>query len=81
MVTSVGRVNGDHWADRLATDCPALLIHGTRSDTLTEAHAKELVSGGPHTSLAQLPTGHTVHATAPDGFAATVSAFLDTLKG
>ncbi|WP_055623853.1 alpha/beta fold hydrolase [Streptomyces sp. JHA19] len=58
-----------------------LLIHGTRSDTLTEAHAKELVSGGPHTSLAQLPTGHTVHEAAPDGFAATVSAFLDTLKG
>ncbi|MFC7906208.1 alpha/beta fold hydrolase [Streptomyces nigra] len=58
-----------------------LLIHGTRSDTLTEAHAKELASRRPHTSLAQLPTGHTVHETAPDGFAATVSAFLDTLKG
>ncbi|WP_308293750.1 alpha/beta fold hydrolase [Streptomyces sp. RK62] len=58
-----------------------LLIHGTRSDTVTEAHAEELPSRRPHTSLAQLPTGHTVHETAPDGFAATVSAFLDTLKG
>lgn len=74
---SLGGVN----AYQLAAHHP-LLIHGTRSDTLTGAHAKELASRRrPHTSLAQLPTGHTVHETAPDGFAATVSAFLDTLKG
>ncbi|MFD7387055.1 alpha/beta fold hydrolase [Streptomyces sp. NPDC059852] len=80
MVTSVGQVNGDHWDDWLATDCPALLVHGTRSDTLTEAHAKDLVSRRPHTRLAQLPTGHTVHETDPEGYAATVGAFLGTLR-
>ncbi|MFJ5064089.1 alpha/beta fold hydrolase [Streptomyces nigra] len=71
---SLGGVN----AAQLAARHPGL-VHGTRSDTLTEAHAEELASRRPHTSLAQLPTGHTVHETAPDGFAATVSAFLDTL--
>ncbi|MGW0145780.1 alpha/beta fold hydrolase [Streptomyces sp. NPDC003333] len=80
MVTSVGHVNGDHWADWLATDCPALLIHGTRSDTLTEAHAKDLATRRPHTTLVHLPTGHTVHETDPEGYAATVSAFLATLR-
>ncbi|MFE5185482.1 alpha/beta fold hydrolase [Streptomyces sp. NPDC056628] len=79
MVTSVGQVGGDHWDDWLATDCPALLVHGTASDTLSEAHAKELVSRRPHTRLAQLPTGHTVHETDPAGFAATVSGFLAAL--
>ncbi|KUL68529.1 MULTISPECIES: alpha/beta fold hydrolase [unclassified Streptomyces] len=81
MVTSVGQVNGDHWDDWLATDCPALLVHGTRSDTLTEAHAKDLVARRPRTRLAQLPTGHTVHETDPEGYAAVVAAFLDSLKG
>ncbi|MEU8435621.1 alpha/beta hydrolase [Streptomyces sp. NPDC029216] len=79
MVTSVGRVNGDHWADWLSTDCPALLVHGTRSDTLTAGHAKEMAARRPRTRLAELATGHTVHETDPEGFATTVRTFLDTL--
>ncbi|GAA4596182.1 hypothetical protein GCM10023194_67700 [Planotetraspora phitsanulokensis] len=79
MVTSVGQVNGNHWDDWLATDCPALLIHGTRSDTLTAEHAKEMAVRRPNTHLDELATGHTVHETDPAGFAATVRAFLDTL--
>ncbi|MCP2337377.1 alpha/beta fold hydrolase [Actinomadura rupiterrae] len=79
MVTSHGRLMGDHWEDWLATDCPALLVHGTQSDVLTEAHAKAMTTRRPHTHLAQLATGHTVHETDPTGFAATVRAFLDTL--
>ncbi|GGT73358.1 alpha/beta hydrolase [Streptomyces althioticus] len=77
MVTSVGQVNGNHWDDWLASDCPALLVHGTRSDTLTEAHAKEMAARRPNTRFAQLATGHTVHETDPAGFAATVRAFLE----
>ncbi|MGH4036057.1 alpha/beta fold hydrolase [Actinomycetota bacterium Odt1-20B] len=79
MVTSVGQVNGDHWDDWLATDCPALLIHGTRSDTLSAEHAQTMVARRPHTRLAELATGHTVHSTDPDGFATTVRSFLNTL--
>lgn len=79
MVTSVGQVNGNHWDDWLATDCPALLIHGTRSDTLTEDHAKAMAARRPNTRLVELATGHTVHETDPAGFATTVRAFLGTL--
>ncbi|WP_156726327.1 alpha/beta fold hydrolase [Streptomyces apocyni] len=79
MVTSVGQVNGDHWDDWLATDCPALLIHGTQSDTLTAEHAAAMAARRPHTRLVSLATGHTVHETNPTGFAAAVRAFLDTL--
>jgi pimeloyl-ACP methyl ester carboxylesterase len=38
-----------------------------------------MVSRRPHTRLAELPTGHTVHESDPAGFAATVRAFLDSL--
>ncbi|MEV5936822.1 alpha/beta hydrolase [Streptomyces sp. NPDC052079] len=79
MVASVSQENGDHWDDWLASDCPALLIHGTRSRTLTEAHAKEMAARRPHTRLAKLATGHTVHETDPTAFATTVRTFLDTL--
>ncbi|WP_460365760.1 alpha/beta fold hydrolase [Actinocorallia lasiicapitis] len=79
MVTSVGQANGDHWKDWLATDCPALLVHGTRSDTLTSAHAKAMAARRPNTRLVELPTGHTVHESAPTAFATTVRSFLNTL--
>ncbi|EFG05036.1 Hydrolase (plasmid) [Streptomyces clavuligerus] len=49
MVTSVGRVNGGHGDDWLATDCPAVLVHGTRSDTLTAEHAQEMADRCPPT--------------------------------
>ncbi|WP_338672481.1 alpha/beta hydrolase [Streptomyces sp. SCSIO 30461] len=78
MVTSVGQVNGNHREDRLTTDCPALLIHGTHSGTLTEEHAKAMATRRPNTQLAELATGHTVHETDPAGFARTVRAFLCT---
>jgi len=79
MVTSVNQVNGDYWDDWLATDCPALLIHGTRSDTLTADHAKTMTTRRPSTQLVELATGHTVHETDPTGFATTVRAFLSAL--
>jgi pimeloyl-ACP methyl ester carboxylesterase len=79
MTASQDRLNGDHWDDWLASDCPALLVRGTRSDTLTEDHARAMTARRPHTRLVRLPTGHTVHATDPAGFAAAVRAFLGTL--
>ncbi|WP_431947085.1 alpha/beta fold hydrolase [Actinacidiphila sp. bgisy167] len=79
MVTSVGQVNGNHWDDWLATECPALLVHGTRSDTLTLDHAQAMAARRPNTRLVALATGHTVHETDPAGFAAAVRTFLDAL--
>ncbi|MEV5550746.1 alpha/beta hydrolase [Streptomyces sp. NPDC052309] len=79
MVTSQRQLLGDHWDDWLATDCPALLIHGIRSDTLSAEHGHEMQARRPHTRLVQLPTGHTVHESDPAGFAAAVRAFLGSL--
>jgi len=79
MVVSVGLNNGDHWEDWLATDCPALVVQGIESDTLSADHAEAMVGRRPNTRLVQLATGHTVHESDPAGFAACVRTFLDTL--
>ncbi|MCQ4042118.1 alpha/beta hydrolase [Streptomyces rubrisoli] len=79
MVASHQQVIGDHWADWLATDCPALLVHGTSSDTLDAEHAKEMAARRPNTRLVRLPTGHTVHQSDPTGFALAVGEFLNSL--
>ncbi|MBT2367009.1 alpha/beta hydrolase [Streptomyces sp. ISL-10] len=79
MVVSQQCLNGDHWEDWLASDCPALLVHGTRSDVLSEGHAADIVARRPGTRLARLPTGHTVHESDPAGFSAVVREFLQSV--
>ncbi|MFF8387327.1 alpha/beta fold hydrolase [Streptomyces kanasensis] len=74
MITSQQQLNGSYWSDWLASDCPALLIRGSRSSVLSSQHAKEMAARRPHTQLIERPTGHTVHETDPVGFAATVSS-------
>ncbi|GAB2589276.1 hypothetical protein GCM10027168_22720 [Streptomyces capparidis] len=77
MVVSQRTLNGDHWAQWLGSDCPALLVHGAHSDVLSADHAREMAARRPATRLATLPTGHTVHESDPVGFAALVREFLD----
>ncbi|WP_342342525.1 alpha/beta hydrolase [Streptacidiphilus jiangxiensis] len=79
MVRSGGQQVGDHWSDWLATDCPALLVRGTKSDILGSAEATAMVRRRPGTRLVELPTGHTVHATDPAGFIDVVRDFLESL--
>jgi pimeloyl-ACP methyl ester carboxylesterase len=79
MVTSQGRLRGDHWDDWLASDCPALLVHGTHSDVLSAEHAAAMTARRKDTRLVSLPTGHTVHDTAPADFATAVRKFLAEL--
>ncbi|WP_030559720.1 alpha/beta fold hydrolase [Streptomyces aureocirculatus] len=76
MVKSQEQANGDHWGDWLASECPALLVHGTRSRVLSGRHAKDMAARRPRTHLVELAAGHTVHGTDPAGFAAAVRAFL-----
>ena len=38
MVASQARLNGDHWDDWTASNCPALLIRGRDSKVTTAAH-------------------------------------------
>ncbi|GAA4733126.1 alpha/beta fold hydrolase [Phytohabitans rumicis] len=79
MIVSQRALNGDHWNDWLASNCPALLIHGARSNELAAEHAAVMAAKRPNTELVTLDTGHVVHADAPDAFAATVRRFLDKL--
>ncbi|WP_409240367.1 alpha/beta fold hydrolase [Streptomyces sp. PA5.6] len=79
MNTSQQQLNGDHWSDWLASDCPALLVRGSRSTVLSEEHAKDMAARRPHTRLIELPTGHAVHETVPHEFAAAVNGFLSSL--
>ncbi|WOI61177.1 alpha/beta fold hydrolase [Streptomyces fradiae] len=82
MVASQRQLNGDHWPDWLAGDCPALLVRGTSSNVLDAAHAREMAARRPGTRLVHLPAGHAVHAvhaTVPGPFAAVVREFLAAL--
>jgi pimeloyl-ACP methyl ester carboxylesterase len=76
-VASQKALNGDHWDDWRAVSCPALLVHGTRSDELAADHARDMVARrGPRARLIELAAGHVVHHDAPEHFAAAVTAFL-----
>ncbi|MEU5915757.1 alpha/beta hydrolase [Streptomyces sp. NPDC047141] len=79
MHDSQQHLNGDHWADWLSSDCPALLVRGSRSTVLGAGHAKDMSRRRPRVQLVELPAGHTVHETVPVEFAATVAGFLGSL--
>jgi esterase len=79
MVLSQGLLNGDHWTDWLATDCPALLIHGRQSRLTDAAHLDDMAARRAHTRLLTLAGGHVVHLDAPAGFAEGVRSFLQNL--
>ncbi|MFB7979739.1 alpha/beta fold hydrolase [Streptomyces vinaceus] len=72
-------LNGDHWDDWLAGNCPALLVRGSRSRVLGAEHARDMAARRLRTRLVELPAGHTVHKTVPAEFAAAVRGFLYSL--
>lgn len=77
IVLSGDCLNGDHWQDWLASDCPALLIRGAASRVTTRAHFAEMASRRPRTRLETLDGGHVVHADNPVAFQERVRSFLD----
>ena len=78
-VASQQQLNGDHWADWLGSDCPALLVRGVRSAVLGARHAAEMTARRPGSRLVELGTGHTVHQSDPSGFASLVREFVGAL--
>ncbi|CAM5495296.1 hypothetical protein SAVIM338S_03507 [Streptomyces avidinii] len=68
--------DGERWDVWLASDCPALLIHGLRSEVLTPELAEAMVSRRPGTSYVGLDTEHFVPFQDPEGFATAVRDFL-----
>ncbi len=79
MVLSQRHINGDHWEDWLASNCPALLIRGRDSRVTSAAHMEEMAARRAHSSLVTLDGGHVVHFDNPGRFATTVRAFLEGL--
>ncbi|NEB36819.1 alpha/beta hydrolase [Streptomyces sp. SID14515] len=79
MNASQRLLNGDHWDDWLAGDCPALLVRGGRSTVLSAEHARSMAARRPRTRLVELPAGHSVHETVPVEFAEAVGGFLGAL--
>jgi esterase len=76
---SQGLLNGDHWKDWLASDCPALLVRGKDSRVTKQEHLELMASRRPNTRLLVLEGGHVVHMDNPAGFANAVSGFLRDL--
>ncbi|MFI6849501.1 alpha/beta hydrolase [Kitasatospora sp. NBC_00085] len=75
-VDSENLVHGDHWKQWLATDCPALLIHGLRSQVLPAEQARAMCARRPTTYYRSLDTDHFVQQADPEGFATAVREFL-----
>lgn len=79
MLESQLQLNGDHWADWLATRCPALLVRGKESRITTQDHFEQMAARRPNTYLVTLDGGHVVHQDNPSGFADIVREFLHDL--
>jgi pimeloyl-ACP methyl ester carboxylesterase len=78
-VASQRELNGDYWADWLATICPALLIRGRDSRVTKPEMLEQMAARRPNTRLVTLDGGHVVHLDNPTGFADAVLAFLAAL--
>lgn len=79
MLKSQRLLNGDHWADWLATGCPVLLIRGRESRITAQDQVEQMAERRPNTRLVTLDGGHVVHQDNPVGFADTVREFLHDL--
>jgi pimeloyl-ACP methyl ester carboxylesterase len=75
-VASEQLVQGDHWDEWLASDCPALLIAGKKRPCLPPELTAAMVTRRPNTRLVEFDTDHFVHAGAPEAFTKTVLEFL-----
>lgn len=76
MLESQIQLNGNHWADWLATECPALLIRGRESRITTQDHLKEMAARRPNTRLVTLDGGHVVHLDNSNDYVSAVRDFL-----
>lgn len=64
-----------------AGTCPALLVHGRRSDSLPQEVADAMVADRPGTTYVGLDTDHYVPFQDPEGFHRAVAGFLSGLPG
>ncbi|MFF5448258.1 alpha/beta fold hydrolase [Streptomyces sp. NPDC012888] len=79
LLATVEAARGDDFPAWSASTCPALLVHGLRSEVLTRELADAMVAARPGTSYKALDTGHVVPVEDPEGLAAAVGDFLGAL--
>lgn len=79
LVASMNLVQGNHWKDWLATNCPALVIYGQSSLVTKQAHLEQMAIRRPNTRMQVLKGGHIVHLDNPADFTETVYQFLQSL--
>ncbi|SEM98086.1 alpha/beta fold hydrolase [Lihuaxuella thermophila] len=80
MIISTRETNGDHWSDWLATDLPALLLHGTRSVVLSCEHAEEMARRRPNTTLVHMDAGHAIYYDNLDAYVKAIRDFLTRIQ-
>ena len=69
-------LNGDFWADWLATTCPVLLLRGSESRAVDGDVLQAMADRRSNTRLESLAAGHIVHHDAPQAFVDLVRNFL-----
>jgi pimeloyl-ACP methyl ester carboxylesterase len=69
-------LNGDFWAEWLATTCPALVVRGTDSRAVDGKLLESMAARRPNTRLVTLKAGHVTHHDDLAGFVSNVRAFL-----
>lgn len=79
MIRSQQNMIGDHWADWLASTCPAIVVRGRESRVTSQQHVEQMASLRPHTHLLILDGGHALHTDNPGAFNTVVRGFLDSL--
>ena len=79
MVMSQSHLNGNHWEDWLASDCPALLLRGRQSRVTAQEQIQQMAARRPHTHLKCLEGGHILHVDNSIAFTDSVKVFLDSL--
>ncbi len=79
MIESQRFINGDHGADWVASDCPALVIRGRDSRLTTPAALAQMAAARPRTRFVELEGGHAIHVDNPQAVAAEIETFLRTL--
>ena len=70
----------DMWQVLSESACPTLVIRGAQSDMFAPETVPEVKAANPNITLVEIRGGHNVAGDNPEGFAAAVRAFLDTLE-
>ncbi|MFX3618645.1 MAG: alpha/beta fold hydrolase [Sporolactobacillus sp.] len=74
---SQSHLNGDWWTDFLATDCPALLLHGKSSHVVSDEQIIEMARRRKNTTYQFFEkSNHTIHDCEPQAFCQIVADFL-----